>query len=49
MKLHGEHNFMNASCASSIAVITRNSLEILKSKIEDFIAVSSRLKLHRIR
>ena len=48
MKLHGEHNFMNAACASSIAVSLGISLEHIKSKIEDFIAVSSRLKLHKL-
>ena len=48
MKLHGEHNFMNAACASSIAVSLGISLEHIKSKIEGFIAVSSRLKLHKL-
>ena len=48
MKLHGEHNFMNAACASSIAVSLGIPLAHIKFKIEGFIAVSSRLKLHKL-
>ena len=49
MKLHGEHNFINAACASSIAVSLGIPLTHIKYKIENFIAVSSRLKLHELR
>jgi len=48
MKLHGEHNFINAACASSIAVTLGIPLAQIKYKIESFIAVSSRLKLHKL-
>ena len=48
MKLHGEHNFINAACASSIAVTLGIPLAQIKNKIESFIAVSSRLKLHKL-
>jgi len=48
MKLHGEHNFMNVACASSIAVSLGIPLAHIKYKIESFIAVSSRLKLHEL-
>jgi len=48
LMLHGEHNFLNAACASSIAVSLGVSLAQIKSKIETFGAVSSRLKLHEL-
>ena len=48
LKLHGEHNFMNVACASSIAVSLGIPLAHIKYKIESFIAVSSRLKLHEL-
>ncbi len=48
LNLKGDHNFLNVSCAASIAISLGIKINIIKQKIETFEAVKSRLKLHKI-
>ena len=49
LNLNGEHNFLNASCASSIALLLGISMNEIKEKIETFDGVNSRLKMHNLK
>ena len=48
LNLNGDHNFMNAGCAISIAISLGIKIEEIKKKLETFEAISSRLKLHKL-
>ena len=49
LNLNGEHNFLNATCASSIALLLGISMNEIKEKIETFDGVNSRLKMHNLK
>ena len=48
LNLNGDHNFLNAGCAASIAISLGINIEEIKKKLETFQAVSSRLKLYKL-
>jgi len=48
LNLNGDHNFLNASCAISISISLGVGFEKIKEKVENFEAVSSRLKLFKL-
>ena len=49
LNLNGEHNFLNAACAASIAISLGINIEDIKKKLETFSALSSRLKLIKLK
>ena len=49
LNLNGEHNFLNAACAASIAISLGINIEDIKKKLETFSAVTSRLKLIKLK
>ena len=49
LNLNGDHNFLNAACAASIAISLGINMEDIKKKLETFSAVSSRLKLIKLK
>ena len=48
INLNGEHNHLNVACAASIALSLKINIKTIKTRIESFNAVSSRLKLHQL-
>ena len=48
LNLNGDHNFLNAACAASIAISLGISLKEIKKKLEKFETISSRLKIHEL-
>lgn len=49
LNLNGDHNFLNAACAASIAISLGINMEHIIKKLETFTAVSSRLKLFKLK
>ncbi len=48
VNLNGEHNHLNVACATAVALSLKINIKTIKTRIESFNPVSSRLKLHKL-
>ena len=48
INLNGEHNHLNVACAASVALSLKINIKTIKTRIESFNPISSRLNLHQL-